>query len=77
MADLYEKAKIRQEQLKRSIWVQYLFEYTMYLLLIASVYLVLVGMPLWRGAVWYIYVLIATKFVIVGGSAIFIGLAAL
>ena len=77
MVDLYEKAKIRQEQLKRSTWVQYLFEYTMYLLLIASVYLVLVGMPLWRGAVWYIYVLIATKFVIVGGSAIFMGLAAL
>lgn len=77
MADLYEKAKIRQEQLKRSTWVQYMFEYTMYLLLIASVYLVLVGMPLWRGAVWYIYVLIARKFVIVGGSAIFLGLAAL
>jgi hypothetical protein len=77
LASVYEKAKIRQEQLKRSPWVQLLFEYSMYALLIASVYLVLVGLPLWRGVVWYIYVLIATKFVIVGGSAIFVGLAAL
>lgn len=77
MASLYEKAKVRQEQLKRSTWAQLLFEYSMYLLLIASVYFVLVGMPLWRGVVWYIYVLIAKKFVIVGGSAIFISIAAL
>jgi hypothetical protein len=77
LASLNEKAKIRQEQLKRSPWVQLLFEYSMYVLLIASVYFVLVGLPLWRGVVWYMYVLIATKFIIVGGSAIFIGLAAL
>jgi hypothetical protein len=77
LASVYEKAKIRQEQLKRSRWFQLLFEYSMYALLIASVYLVLVGLPLWRGVVWYTYVLIATKSVIVGGSAIFVGLAAL
>jgi hypothetical protein len=77
LASLNEKAKTRQEQLKRSPWVQLLFEYSMYVLLIASVYFVLVGLPLWRGVVWYMYVLIATKFIIVGGSAIFIGLAAL
>jgi hypothetical protein len=77
LASLNEKAKIRQEQLKRSIWVQLLFEYSMYVLLIASIYFVLVGVPLWRGVVWYMYVLIATKFIIVGGSAIFVGLAAL
>ena len=77
LASVYERAKIRQEQLKRSPWVQLLFEYSMYTLLIASVYLVLVGLPLWRGVVWYIYILISTKFVIVGGSAIFVGLAAL
>jgi hypothetical protein len=77
LASVYERAKIRQEQLKRSRGVQLLFEYSMYTLLIASVYLVLVGLPLWRGVVWYIYILISTKFVIVGGSAIFVGLAAL
>lgn len=77
MASLYDKAQVRQEQLKRSTWIQHLFEYSMYVLILASIYFVLVGMPLWRGTVWYIYVLISKKFVFAGGTAVFVGLAAL
>ena len=50
----YEKAKARQQQLQRSKPVQILFEYSMYFLLLAFVYFVLVGQPLWGGVVWWV-----------------------
>lgn len=71
----YENAKLRQKRLQRSKPCQLLFQYTMYLLLLAFVYFVLVGRPLWGGTVWYIYVLFEHHLAFVGGSAIFIGLA--
>jgi hypothetical protein len=52
-----------------------LFEYTLYALLVLFVYFVLVGMPLWKGAVWWLYWVVGHKFVIQGGYAITIGLA--
>ncbi|KAJ5381753.1 uncharacterized protein N7496_004181 [Penicillium cataractarum] len=77
MQDVYEKAKARGVALHRKYWVRVLFEYTIYLLLILFVYFVLIGMPLWKGAVWWLYWVVANKFVIQGGYAITIGLAAL
>lgn len=74
---VYDKAKLLQFKFERSKWFMRFFEFTVYVLLAAFVYLVLVGRPLWGGLVWYIYIVIDQKFVIVGGSAIFIGLAAL
>ena len=35
--------------------MQTLFEYMIYLILILFTYFVLVGMPLWKGAVWWLY----------------------
>lgn len=52
IAGTYERAKLRQKQLQRSKPVQILFQYFMYLLLLAFVYFVLVGQPLWGGVVW-------------------------
>ncbi|KAJ5665039.1 uncharacterized protein N7477_007487 [Penicillium maclennaniae] len=77
MYEVYEKAKVRGVALQRKYWVRLLFEYTLYALLVLFVYFVLVGMPLWKGAVWWLYWVVRVKFVIQGGYAITIGLAAL
>lgn len=75
MYAVYEKAKVRHIALQRKHWVRVLFEYTLYALLVLFVYFVLVGMPLWKGAVWWLYWVVGHKFVIQGGYAITIGLA--
>ena len=75
--DVYEKAKERRVALQRKYWVQVLFEYTVYIFLLAFIYFVLIGMPLWRGAVWWLYYVVRTKFVIPGGWGITIGIAIL
>ncbi|KAJ5549715.1 hypothetical protein N7535_002348 [Penicillium sp. DV-2018c] len=77
LQEVYEKAKLRGVAIQRKHWVRLLFEYSIYLFLVLFVYFVLVGMPLWKGAVWWLYYVIRTKFVIQGGYAITIGLAAL
>lgn len=75
LVDAYERAKIRTIQLQRKPWVMKLFEYSVYLLLICFVYFVLIGVPLWNGAVWWLWWVVDHKFVISGGWAITIGLA--
>ncbi|GKZ16804.1 hypothetical protein AbraIFM66951_006293 [Aspergillus brasiliensis] len=75
--DVYEKAKERRIALQRKYWVQLLFEYSIYIILMAFIYFVLIGMPLWRGAVWWLYYVVRTKFVIPGGWGITIGMAIL
>jgi hypothetical protein len=73
----YERATSRQKQLQRSKLFMFAFQYTIYLLVLAFIYLVLVGRPLWGGTVWYTYVLFQHKLAFPAGSAIFMGLAAL
>ena len=75
MQDVYEKAKLRGVALQRKHWVRLLFECGVYVLLILIIYFVLVGMPLWKGAVWWLYWIVSNKFVIQGGWAILIGMA--
>lgn len=77
MHDAYEKAKLRGVALQRKYWVRLLFEWGLYLLLVLFVYFVLIGVPLWKGAVWWLYWVVRNKFVFQGGFAITIGLAAL
>jgi len=55
LVDAYERAKIRTVQLQREPWAQKLFEYSVYLLLVCFVYFVLIGVPLWNGAVWWLW----------------------
>ncbi|KAI4098906.1 MAG: hypothetical protein LQ339_006212 [Xanthoria mediterranea] len=75
ICEMYEKAKIRQQQIKRSKMAQLIFRYTFYVLLVATVYLVLVGLPLWRGAVWYLYILFQKYMVLKAGLAITFGIS--
>jgi len=75
--DVYEKAKVRGAKWRREKWTQVLFEYAFYAVLIAFIYFVLIGVPLWNGAVWWLWWVVANKFVIAGGFSITVGLAAL
>ncbi|KAI4228823.1 MAG: hypothetical protein L6R36_001325 [Xanthoria steineri] len=74
LQDLYEKAKIRELQLRRSNAVQIGFEYTFYLLLLAIIYFVFIGVPLWSGLVFTIYYIFDMKLVVPAGTAIFLGI---
>jgi hypothetical protein len=64
--DVYEKAKKRGLELQRSKWAMRLFEYTFYLILVAFVYFVLIGLPLWKGAVYWLYWVFKRKFAVAG-----------
>jgi hypothetical protein len=77
LLDVYEKAKIRGQNLQRKKWVQLLFEYTFYLLILCFIYFVLVGRPIWNGAVWYLYWVVDHKFTVAGTWSVTIGLALL
>ncbi|KAH8898854.1 glycosyl transferase, partial [Thozetella sp. PMI_491] len=75
--ETYEKAKARGKELERQRWAQLLFEYSIYLLLLAFIYLVLIGMPLWKGAVYWLvaYWVVQNKLVLQGGWSITMGVA--
>ena len=77
MLDVYDKAKIHGQNFQRKKWVQVTFEYTFYLLILCFIYFVLVGRPIWNGAVWYLYWVVNNKFTIAGTWSITIGLALL
>ncbi|KAF2634718.1 hypothetical protein P280DRAFT_463075 [Massarina eburnea CBS 473.64] len=75
LQETFEKAKTRGVELQRKKWVQFTFEYGIYLFLLLFVYFVLVGIPLWRGAVWWLYWVVGNKFVFAGGFSITLGIA--
>lgn len=73
----YENAKKRGVQLQRKKWVQVVFEYGIYLFLLCFIYFVLIGRPLWNGAVWWLYWVVENKFVFAGGFTITLSIALL
>ncbi|KAL8956544.1 MAG: hypothetical protein Q9193_005961 [Seirophora villosa] len=73
--DMYEKAKTKQARLRRSDRAQLIFKWTFYVILAATVYLLLIGMPLWPGGVWYMYILFKKHLVLKAGMAITFGLS--
>jgi hypothetical protein len=74
---IYEKAKERGVQLQRNKITQTAFEYGIYIVLILIVYFVLIGVPLWKGAVYWLWWVVANKFVFAGGFSITLGIALL
>jgi hypothetical protein len=77
MWQTYEKAKERSVQLQRNRYIQLAFEYSIYLILVLFVYFVLIGVPLWKGAVYWLWWVVEHKFVITGGFSITLGIALL
>ena len=75
LLDVYDKAKIRGEQLQRKRWVQLTFEFSCYLLILCFIYFVLVGRPIWNGAVWWTYWVVEKKFTVAGTWSITIAMA--
>ncbi|KAL8981838.1 MAG: hypothetical protein Q9177_005452 [Variospora cf. flavescens] len=73
--EMYEKAKVKQATIRRSSRAQFVFKWTFYVLLTATIYLLLIGLPLWRGAVWYMYILFKKHLVLKAGMAITFGLS--
>jgi hypothetical protein len=56
----------------RQGWVSLLVEYGTYTVFTCFIYFVLIGVPLWNGAVFWLYVLVKNKFVFQGGWSIVI-----
>lgn len=75
LIDVYEKAKVRGEQLQRKRWVQLTFEFSCYLLILCFIYFVLVGRPIWNGAVWFLYWVAEKKFTVAGTWSVTIAMA--
>ncbi|KAJ5058365.1 nucleotide-diphospho-sugar transferase [Bipolaris maydis] len=71
----YQKAKKKGIEIQRKPWAQNTFEYSLYLVMILFIYFVLIGMPLWKGAVWWMYWVVQTKFILPGGFGITLGIA--
>ncbi|OJJ67142.1 hypothetical protein ASPBRDRAFT_136569 [Aspergillus brasiliensis CBS 101740] len=75
LGTLYNRAMLVNIKHERRYWVQLVIEYGAYTIYVAFVYFVLVGMPLWKGAVYWLYWLMRHKFALPGGWAIVISLA--
>ena len=73
--EMYDRAKVKQQQIKRSKTAQLTFRYAFYIVLISMVYLVFVGLPLWRGLVWYMYILFQNRMTLKAGLAITFGIS--
>ncbi|KAH1448129.1 hypothetical protein KXX13_004915 [Aspergillus fumigatus] len=74
---LYNRAALVKIKHQRRYWRRLLFEYAVYTVLVLFVYFVLVGVPLWKGAVWWLHWIMQKKTVFQGGWAIVIGLLVL
>ena len=75
LQEVYEKAKIRQLQLTRSTVAQISFQYVSYLLMLAGIYFVFVGFPLWKGLVLVLYDVFRRELAIPVGTVVFLGIA--
>ncbi|KAF7121772.1 hypothetical protein CNMCM5793_009325 [Aspergillus hiratsukae] len=71
---LYNRATLVRIKHQRRYWRRLLFEYAVYTVLVLFVYFVLIGVPLWKGAVWWLHWIMQCKAVFQGGWAIVIGL---
>jgi glycosyltransferase involved in cell wall biosynthesis len=73
----YNMARLVDIKHQRGFWSRCLIEYGIYALFIAFIYLFLIGVPLWKGAVFWLYWIIRHKFVFQGGWAIVIAILVL
>ncbi|OGM42227.1 glycosyltransferase [Aspergillus bombycis] len=69
---VYNRANLVKIKHQRKYWIRLLIEYSAYAIGVVFIYFVLVGLPLWNGAVYWLYWVMQHKFVFAGGWAIFI-----
>jgi hypothetical protein len=75
MWDVYENAKKRQLEIRRKRWVQIVFEYTFYFMLVVLVYFLIIGQPLWKGTYLSLYLGFKYKLNLNGSWSIIIAVA--
>jgi hypothetical protein len=73
--NLLDNAKKVEKRIHRSIAFQKIFRYTVDGILLAALYFILVGFPLWKGLVYCMYIVLSKEFVLTGGCALFVGIA--
>lgn len=70
LASHYNMASLVNIKHERKFWIRILLEFGAYIILVAFVYFVLIGVPLWNGAVYWLYLVVKHKFVVQGGWSI-------
>ncbi|KAL4874755.1 glycosyl transferase [Aspergillus karnatakaensis] len=73
LPSFYNIANLVNIKHQRRYWSETLIEYGIYALFVLFIYFVLIGVPLWKGAVYWLYWLIDHKFILQGGWAIVVG----
>jgi len=71
----WHNLKMRRSHKVRSKLAQRVFQYSVYLFLLCFIYFVLVGRPLWGGAVYYTWYVMKYVYTIQAGCAIFVSIA--
>ncbi|KIW37703.1 uncharacterized protein PV06_10335 [Exophiala oligosperma] len=71
----YNSKRVKFRGKKRGKVAQILFQYSIYLLLACIIYFFFVGVPLWKGTVYWLWWAMEYKLVVKGGCAIFIAIA--
>ncbi|KAL2867773.1 glycosyltransferase family 2 protein [Aspergillus lucknowensis] len=72
LRSVYDRAKLVNIKHQRKDWLRHVIEYGAYAFLVLAVYFVLVGLPLWKGSVYWLYWIMQYKLIFHGGWAIFI-----
>ncbi|KAK6006145.1 hypothetical protein QM012_006555 [Aureobasidium pullulans] len=75
MWDVYENAKRRQLEIRRKRWVQIVFEYSFYAMLLALLYFLIIGVPLWKGTYLELYLAFKYKLNVTGSWSIVIAVS--
>lgn len=75
MWDVYENAKKRQLEIRRKRWVQIVFEYSFYAMLLVLLYFLIIGVPLWKGTYWELYLAFRYKLNVTGSWSIIIAVS--
>lgn len=75
MWDVYENAKKRQLEIRRKRWVQITFEYSFYAMLLVLLYFLIIGVPLWKGTYWELYLAFKYKLNVTGSWSVIIAVS--
>ncbi|KAH0070266.1 glycosyltransferase family 2 protein, partial [Aureobasidium melanogenum] len=75
MWDVYENAKKRQLAIRRKRWVQITFEYSFYAMLLVLLYFLIIGVPLWKGTYWELYLAFKYKLNVTGSWSVIIAVS--
>ncbi|KAL3470341.1 glycosyltransferase like family 2-domain-containing protein [Aspergillus californicus] len=73
LPSFYNMANLVKIKHQRELWFSILVEYGTYTLMASFVYFGLIGLPLWKGGVYYLYWLIKHKFTLQGGWSVAVG----